>query len=380
MKITEVETLEFRQVGRPGTWLGETLVANPMSIYAEYKARRSSWQADFGRGLVRIRTDDGLEGFAPAGGAELFIIGRHFRRLLLGEDPFNIERLWDIMFRSSMPYGRKGLALHAISAVDLALWDILGKATGLPVYKLLGGKAREKVPCYGTGNASQWYRDFGFVGNKLAMPYGPADGIAGMHKNEELVARAREIIGPDMDLMLDCYMAWDVEYTIRVAEMLKPYRIQWIEEALPPDDIEGYATLAAEVGSTLIATGEHEYTRWGFQELIDRRAADILQPDIGWVGGITECRKICAMAAGRNLPVIPHGGSNPWAIHLVIAQTNCPLAEFLYTDFTATEIGPRHAPLFRGEALPIGGYIAPPDRPGFGLTLDEDVLKEYVGS
>ncbi len=127
--------------------------------------------------------------------------------------------------------------------------------------------------------------------------------------------------------MLDCYMAWTVEYSVRMAEMLEPYRVRWIEEFLPPDDIEGYAEVKRHVRGLSTATGEHEYTRFGFRELIDRKAADILQPDINWVGGLSESIKICHMAAAAGLPVIPHGGGSPWGVHLIMANVNCPLAE-----------------------------------------------------
>jgi L-rhamnonate dehydratase len=233
---------------KPTSWLSESLVANPMSIYPDYQATRSSWSARWGPDLlVRISTDDGLTGIGctiPAGARP--IVEHHFRHLLLGQDPFDVERLWDQLFRSSLPYGRKGLPIMAISAIDIALWDIVGTATGQPVWRLLGGATKASIPVYATGNDVAFYQQLGFTGFKLAMPHGPADGWDGTKRNVALVERARETVGPDAEIMLDCYMAWTVDYTLRMTRLLEPYRVRWIEECLPPDDLAGYAELTAK--------------------------------------------------------------------------------------------------------------------------------------
>ena len=187
----------------------------------------------------------------------------------MNEDPFNIERLWDIMWRSTMSYGRMGVVINAISAVDLALWDIVGKALNMPVYKLLGGETKPRLPAYCTGNDIEQHVEFGYKRLKLAIPHGPADGLEGMRKNVELVQRARKALGPDGDIMLDCWMAWTERYTIEIAEMMEPYRVYWMEECLQPHDYEGFGRLAAQITSTRIVTGEHEYTRYGFRQLLD---------------------------------------------------------------------------------------------------------------
>ena len=179
MRITRVTATPVQmQDNRQSSWLSESLVANPMSGYPAYKERRSSWGPRWGREvLVRIETDDGLEGIggtAPAPARPL--IEEHFAHLLTGQDPFDVEMLWDQMFRSSLPYGRKGLPIMAISAVDIALWDLIGKATGEPVWRLLGGRTKEAIPIYSTGNDVAKYHALGFTRFKLAMPHGPADG------------------------------------------------------------------------------------------------------------------------------------------------------------------------------------------------------------
>jgi L-rhamnonate dehydratase len=362
---------------KPKSWLSESLVANPMSIYPEYKAKRSSWGAKWGSELlVRVMTDDGIEGIGgpvPAGGRT--IIEGHLRNLLLGKDPFDIEMLWDQMYRSSLPYGRKGLPIMAISAIDIALWDIVGKATGLPVYKLLGGKTKESLPVYSTGNDVAFYHQLGFTGFKLAMPHGPVDGWVGMKANLALIEQTREIIGPDGEIMLDCYMAWNVDYTLRMARAMEPYRVRWIEESLPPDDYEGYAEITAK-SEVPIATGEHEYTRWGFKELIARRCCHILQPDLMWVGGISEARKITAMASAWGLDVIPHGGGlHPWGVHFMTSQVNCPLAEWVVVGNQGEENPIRPLfPYLDGAPVPENGSIRPTETPGLGISVREGWL------
>jgi L-rhamnonate dehydratase len=374
MRITAVTAYDLWEESH--SWLSETLIANPMSIYPRYRDRRSSWNGPPQGGvLVLVETDEGITGIGMGGGGApaALIIEKHFTTFLRGADPFNIEALWDQMFRASLPYGRKGTAIMAISGVDLALWDIVGKATNQPVYRLIGGQTKERIPVYGTGNHVEWYKAHGYRGFKLAMPHGPADGYAGMRANVELVRASREAIGLDAELMLDCYMAWTVEYSVRMAEMLEPYRVRWIEEFLPPDDIEGYAEVKRRVRGLATATGEHEYTRFGFRELIDRKAADILQPDINWVGGLSETIKICHMAAAVGLPVIPHGGGSPWGIHLIMANVNCPWAETFIEPGVRVE--DEQPGLLLGGARPQDGYIVPSEAPGFGLTLNEDLFK-----
>ena len=163
----------------------------------------------------------------------------------MDEDPFNVERIWDILWRSSMSYGRAGVVINAISGVDLALWDLIGNALGMPVYKLLGGETKPRIPAYCTGNDVEQHLKFGFKRLKLAIPHGPADGREGMRKNVALVKRTRELLGPDGDIMLDCWMAWTERYTLEMAEMVAPYRVYWMEECLQPHDYEGFGRLNA---------------------------------------------------------------------------------------------------------------------------------------
>ncbi|HMC61817.1 MAG TPA: enolase C-terminal domain-like protein, partial [Candidatus Solibacter sp.] len=268
----------------PGAWsTGGVEVANPMSIYPEYKATRSLFQPDPGKlpaFTVEIATDKGVKGYGSGGPGGGYVVEQHFTKLLMGEDPFNVERIWDILWRSSMSYGRAGLVINAISGVDLALWDVVGNALGMPVYKLLGGETKARIPAYCTGNDIEQHLEFGYKRLKLAIPYGPADGHEGMKKNVALVESTRKALGPDGDIMLDCWMAWTERYTLEMAELVAPHRVYWMEECLQPHDYEGFGRLNAAIKSTRIVTGEHEYTRYGFRKLLEHNCAAIWQPDI----------------------------------------------------------------------------------------------------
>jgi len=359
-------------------WIIDLPIANPMSVYEEYKAKRTSWGINvLGTVIVEIELDDSTVGIGCSIGGEpaCFIIEKHLSRFLIGQDPRNVELLWDQMWRATMPYGRKGLTIHAIGAVDLALWDCLGKLRGEPVYALLGGKTKEKLRIYATTARPDLAKKWDFEGAKIPCRYGPADGVEGLKKNVADVAKAREQVGPDFPLRLDCYMALTLPYAIELAKALQPYKLHWIEECLPPDDYDGYAALKAAVGSIcLVTTGEHEYTRYGFRQLIAQKCADILQPDINWVGGITEARRIVAMAAAYDIPVIPHG-SSIFSYHLQYAFTNCPVAEFLVMSPKADEIVPLFGNLFKNEPLPKNGYLELSDKPGWGVELNNSLKR-----
>jgi len=368
MQITEVKV---HVIPMSASWLSEGMIANPMSIYPEYKGKRSSWFGAMTAAIIEIVTDEGLRGLGTVGGGKgrlaSAIVDEQFRNLLVGKDPFDIERLWEQMFRASQFYGRKGAVIEVISGVDLALWDLVGKALGAPVYQLVGGRTKDKIPVYVTGNLTERHMKEGFRHVKLAVPHGPADGQQGMKKNVELVAKTREMIGPEGDIMLDCYMALDVPYAIALARGVSEFKVLWIEEPVPPDQIDSYRKIKDAVPDILITGGEHEYTRYGFRGLIEKKAVDILQPDIYRAGGVSELKKIAAMASAYDLPVIPHGVGAP-TYHFVMSTQNAPRAEFV--DIFAQG----GKPLLKGEPQPQHGFVDLSPSPGFGYELDEDVL------
>ena len=314
-------------------------------------------------------------GISSFGGPVCRIINDHFSPHIVGENCMATEKLFDMMSRLATPYGGQGLASYAISAVDLALWDLKGKVLDRPVYELLGGPQKEKIFCYATGFEAAWYMELGFRAMKLPFPYGPADGEEGLRKAEELVAAVREQIGPDVALMLDCWMALDVDYTVRLAETLRPYRLRWIEDYLLPDDTEGFAQVRQRLPWQTLATGEHWYLPQSFARAANQRSVDIWQPDPLWVGGISACMRICHIAEGAGIEVIPHGGMNsPYGQHLAFAMPAITWGE------RSGGVSPPGVPLAEmvtlpGTAVIEDGYLVPSDAPGFGIEVDRALLE-----
>ena len=231
---------------------------------------------------------------------------------------------------------------------------------------------------YATSARPDLSKKMGFKGAKFPLPYGPGDGDAGMRKNIERVKEVRELVGPDFPIMIDCYMALTVNYTIELCRRIDrevPQGVKWVEEFLPPDDYAGYAEVHSKVSTNLLTTGEHEYTRYGFRKLLEGKCCDIIQPDITWCGGITEARRICAMAAAYDIPVVPHG-SSVYSFHLQYAFPNCPIAECLIMSPKADKIQPYFGNLFTDEPLPEDGFIhLDGSKPGFGVTLNREALE-----
>jgi L-rhamnonate dehydratase len=358
-------------------------IATPMARYPEYRATRSSWGIDaLGTVVVEVEDAAGRVGVGTSTGGmpAAWIVAHHLERFVVGREPSQYELVWDQMYRSTLYYGRKGLALNAISAVDLALWDLLGKQREEPVYALIGGPVRTQIRCYATGPRPEWAVAHGFVGGKLPLVHGPAEGAEGFRKNVERFRAAREQVGPDALLMVDCWMSLDLPYAVKLAHALAPYGLYWIEEAFPPDDYWSYQALRRQVPpGVLVATGEHEATRWGFRLLLEWEGADVLQPDVNWCGGLTELIRIAALAEARGIPVIPHG-SSVYSYHFAATRPDSPFSEFLMMHPTAEGIVPMFTPLLQGEPVPVNGIVTVPDTPGFGVTLNPEVPRELVGT
>ena len=350
-------------------------IATPMAKYPEYRESRQSFGINvLGTLVVEVEASDGTVGFAVTTGGELaaWIIENHLVRFVEGARVTDLERIWDQMYLSTLYYGRKGIVLNAISGVDLALWDLLGKIREEPVYALLGGAVRDELVFYATGARPDVAQKLGFLGGKMPLQHGPAEGEAGLAANLEKLSEMRNRVGDEFWLMWDCWMSLDLDYATRLAHRSGDLGLRWIEEALPPDDYWGYADLRKRVPpGMLVTTGEHEATRHGFRLLLEMGCADILQPDVGWCGGITELARISALADAHGKLVIPHG-SSVYSYHFVVTRHNSPFAEFLMMAPGADEVVPMFTPLLLDEPVPVGGRMKVPDRPGFGVRLDPD--------
>jgi L-alanine-DL-glutamate epimerase-like enolase superfamily enzyme len=330
--------------------------------------------------VVEIECDDGTIGIgnaALAPHATKTTVDTYLKPLLIGADPLDSEYLWQSMYRRTLPFGRKGIGMTAISAVDLAIWDAKGKILRQPVFRLLGGRTKSKIPVYASRLYSQpldilyaeakAYAEQGYPAVKLRFGWGPKDGVAGMRKNLDLVTTVREAIGPDVDLMADCYMGWSLEYARRMLRALEPHNLRWVEEPVIADDLAGYAELRA-LNLVAISGGEHEYTLHGFRQALEMKAFDIAQFDVNRVGGITAAKKIADLCEAYDVAVIPHAGQMH-NYHITMSSYAAPIAE--YFPKVPVEVGNElFWYIFDGEPVAKDGAIdLADDKPGFGLTL-----------
>jgi L-rhamnonate dehydratase len=386
MKITEIRTRVVRWRGKTSP-LPPHFCTNPMDLLELPEASMGTFTFH-GWLLVEVFTDTGLIGIGNAALSPQVtkqVIDLYLKPLLIGQDPWDIERLWQHMYRKTMAFGRKGIGIVAISAVDIALWDLLGKSAKQPVYRLLGGRTKNRIPVYASrlysvaldelAAEAKRYKEEGYRAMKLRFGWGPTDGAAGMQRNIELVRTVRETVGDEIDVMADAYMGWTLDYAKRMLPLLEPFHLRWLEEAVIPDDIHGYAELKS-YGRIPIAGGEHEFTLYGFRELLEARALDYIQFDTNRVGGITQARKIAALAEAYSIPVIPHAGQMH-NYHIVMASLNSPMAE--YFPIVDVEVGNElFWYIFYGEPKAKDGFINLDDNiPGLGLTINESGLQQF---
>ena len=338
--------------------------------------------------ICEIETDDGIIGIGNAALAPPLVkktIDTYLTPLVIGEDPFDYSYIWEKMYRRTHAWGRRGLGMVAISAIDIALWDIMGKITNKPVFKLLGGRTKEKIPVYASKLYSQPIKDLqkeadsyvkqGFKMFKMRFGWGPKDGPEGMKKNIELAEAVREVIGYDSDLMMECYMGWNLDYAKRMVPKLVKFNPRWLEEPVIADDIHGYAELN-NMNAIPISGGEHEFNLFGFKQLLDIKAVSYIQYDNNRVGGFTIANKINALAEAYQVPVIPHAGQMH-NYHLTMSNFNCPISEFFPVH--DVEIGNElFYYIFEGDPAPENGYIDLDDnKPGLGLTITDKYKSDF---
>jgi L-rhamnonate dehydratase len=340
--------------------------------------------------LIRVETDEGIFGWGEVdsspevAGAVIAARASHgichgLREVLIGRDPFDIEEVWNLMYEKSSYYGRRGVVLHAMSGVDMALWDIVGKAVGKPVHKLLGGSYRSQVRAYASAlmparpaEVERRARDFvaqGFT----AMKFGWGSlGVSDEH-DLELIAAARSGAG-EADLMIDIGQQYTAKQAIRMAGRAEKYRLRWMEEPLLPDDVAGYRRLTEAV-SVDIAAGESESGHRAFQRLIEECRLDVIQPDISRAGGLTETRKIATFAQDANVRLVPHAFKTgillSACLHLIAALPDTELLEYSVTT------SPIRNDLLLEPICPVQGYVQVPEGHGLGIEVNPQVVAQY---
>ena len=344
--------------------------------------------------VIRVSTDEGVVGVGEVDSAPEAVralveapgshaIANSLHALLVGEDPLDVERLWDRMYRGLIYVGRRGIALHALSGIDIALWDIKGKAAGKPVCELLGTPQRDRVRAYASmlmpettaevGERVAKLREDGFTAVKLG--WGPLGRDA--DHDVALAAAACEAAGDGVEILIDAGLGYgsDAPTAIRVARELEELGVFWLEEPFEPDEYEAYAELADAV-DIRVAAGEQDTTRWGFRELIERGHVDLVQPDVTRCGGITELLRIAELARERGVECVPHA----WKSGIIKAASlhcNAVLPDALFQEYCVAET-PINTSLTK-ERLPIDGegFVAVPTGPGLGVELDEDAVQRY---
>jgi len=385
MKIQSVRTKLYQWQGPVKT--SDTIFATPLSALpfqsdAQAPFRFFSWL------VVEVETDEGHIGYGNAGlcpDVTQQIVDSKLSPLLLNENPLNTEYLFEKMYRSTIAYGRKGAVLAAISAIDIALWDIKGLVMNQPVFMLLGGRTKPSITSYysrlytrnleALQEEASHFKQQGFMGMKLRCGYPMTEGMKGLKNNVEMVRVVRETVGDDVDIMLEAYMGFNFAYAKQLLKEMEPYNLRWAEELLLPDEVHNFAKLKRTT-SIPLSGGEHEFTRYGFHDLLQAGALDIFQFDTNRVGGFTEAQKICNMALVHGVEVIPHGGQMH-NLHVVMSSFACPMAE--YFPQTEIEVGNEMFwYIFDGEAIAGNGQLQLDDsKAGMGLTLKTDYLDKF---
>jgi len=369
MKITDVQTIRLR-----------ARIPTDGQVFS-----RSGVRSTRSTTLVRVDTDEGISGIGSASGnGELIevIVAKVIKPLLVGMDPTEIDTIWDKAYvrGGHKEFGTRGIGVVALSGVDIALWDILGKAHGVPLYQLLGGKCRDKVPVYATAlypdepakvaRRASGFADQGFHGVKIKVGFD-------LDQDIRIVRAVREELGKDFIVMTDANQGYSVDVALKASDAFADCGAYWLEEPLFVEDIEGHAILR-EKSKTPIAVGENLHMCYAFENFIMRGAVDFIQPDVARAGGITEIRKITALAARHKVPVSFHtwgdGVALAASVHLSAALKDCIVMELDYT------YNPLREELLREPFKVQNGFLIPPERPGLGIELNPNALERFAFS
>ena len=332
-----------------------------------------------------METDDGAFGqVGPVAPETAWLARQRLARHVVGRDARAVERIWDVLYRTQA-HGWTGLLMHAISAVDCALWDLAGRAAGAPVYRLLGGPTRDRIEAYAQTKGMRHHPEHllaeatalveaGWRRLKVFFRHGPGDGLAGMRENERVVRTLREGLPEDVEMMADAWRGWDASYAREMLRRLEPLGLRWLEELLRPEFAAGCARLRREF-RTPIACGEHAYARWGHAALLGAGAADVLQPDVTWAGGLTEARKIVVLASAAGVEVSPHTNLLEPTVHLLAAVSPGEATLLEYPVYDETYL----APFFLARrSRAEGGAVPLPEGPGLGMDWDESKIEAHA--
>nr|WP_163501789.1 mandelate racemase/muconate lactonizing enzyme family protein [Halomonas socia] len=363
------------------------------AVEAPFTSSRGWLYKRRGTCLVEIETSDGIIGwgecYGPPAVAKAFI-DTQLSSHIIGRDPFDVEVIWEFLYNRIKDYGQSGMAIAAISGIDIALWDIIGKACGKPIHKLLGGAFRTEVDAYATGlyftntdrliaeavEEAQGYVQDGFKAIKMKI------GLGSIEHDYERVAAVREAVGPSIRLMVDANHCFSVPTAIRLGRKLEQLNIEWFEEPISPEDIDGYVEVTRALDMA-VAGGENGFTRWGFRDTITRKAMDIVQPDVCAAGGLTESKKIATLASAHGVECVPHAWGSAVGlaatIHFLAALPDQPPSLFPFQpmlEFEQCE-NPFRDHLACEPITQVNGKVRIPDGAGLGIEIDRSVIEKY---
>ena len=379
IKVVRIKLPDIKTTKTPGrsSWANFSKRAMPLNYYSEFSRLPQKIPGNKLENIwVKATAEDGTWGIGQCGFGDPVIsfINNIISPLLVGRNCMAIEYLNDLIMKVSYRFGSSGTASTAMSGVDLALWDLKGKLMQQPVYTLLGGPVRKSISCYATSDDIDWSKELGFTKFKISNPAHYIEGDSGIREVITHVDNARKIIGFDQDLMINPVMSYNVEFALRLLNKIKPYSLRWVEEPLIPTNIDGLAEIRKKAPWIAIATGEDHHGRHAFLDLVEKKAADILQPDLQWGGGLPEAMKIHSIGESAGIATIPHGGANlPFGQHFAMAAVESPMAEF----WLGSDPGIPLTASIPGTPIPINGKITPSKEPGFGIEIEEkDIVEE----
>lgn len=355
--------------------LQTTRVASPMSRFPRFAEQRASWMWPTKKTFVRVEGEDGTIGWGCTNGGEIveMIVNEHLSRLIVGEDTGDLRGLHDQMAASLLPNDRSGFAMMAVAAVDIALWDLTARIEGKPLVELLGGSDKTTLPVYMTTTRPDAFRDSAWHGLKAAAPFGPESGQEGLDANVALMRRFRDAAGPDVPIMIDAFLAWDADYTLRFAEATADLGLAWIEDPVPPQDVDAMVRIRTEMDPRIaLALGNFAFSHADCADLLRTGVVGVLQPDVAWAGGISETLRILELADRERVPAILHNTcEQPWALALAAACQGDAMVECVDRG----ETSPLYELMGARPDL-VDGHVAVPRNPA-GNSPPNNVLAAF---